>query len=132
MQGSPRKKCKDCNYNFTRSTPRGKPIEMKRLALHMYLEGLGFRSIGRILGVSNVAVLKWLRQIAQKVATIRSSETPVNVSIHTMELDEMWHYVGKKNEKFGSGWLLIETPKQCLPGSSVVVEKPLAENCGIK
>lgn len=37
---------------------RGMPMEMKRQALHLYLEGLGFRAIGHLLGVSNVAVLK--------------------------------------------------------------------------
>ena len=123
MQGKPRKKCKDCNYNFTRSTPRGKPKEIKRLALHMYLEGLGFRSIGRILGVSNVAILKWLKEISGKVADIRAVEEAGSVVVRTMELDEMRHYVGEKNEKFGSGLLLIETRKKYLPGSSVLVER---------
>jgi len=51
-------KCKECGCNYTveiKST--AKPNSMKKDALHLYLEGLGFRSIGRLLGVSNVSVL---------------------------------------------------------------------------
>jgi transposase-like protein len=40
---------------------------MKKLALHMYLEGLGFRAIGRLLGVSNVSVLNWIRSFGKEV-----------------------------------------------------------------
>ena len=40
----------------------GKPDSIKRLAIEMYLEGLGFRSIERILGVSNVSILNWLKE----------------------------------------------------------------------
>jgi transposase len=53
-----RHRCKECGYNYSvelKST--AKPKSVKRQALHMYLEGLGFRSIGRILGVSNVSAL---------------------------------------------------------------------------
>lgn len=56
VHGRQRYKCKFCSYHFTKNALKGKPKEIKRLALHMDLEGLGFRSIGRVLGVSNVAV----------------------------------------------------------------------------
>ena len=45
-----RYKCKLCNFRYTvdqKST--AKPLSLKRLALQLYLEGLGFRSIGRVL-----------------------------------------------------------------------------------
>jgi len=32
----------------------------------MYLEGLGFRSIGRILNCSHVAVYRWIKQYGEK------------------------------------------------------------------
>ena len=53
-----RYKCKNCNYRFTVQQKNVKMAtdEIKRMALHMYLEGLGFRSIGRILNFSHVAV----------------------------------------------------------------------------
>jgi transposase-like protein len=60
MNGKQRYRCKSCGFNFTTGF-RGKPIELRQQALKLYLEGLGFRAIGRILGVSNVTVLNWVR-----------------------------------------------------------------------
>ena len=31
------------------------------MAIHLYLENMGFRAIGRVLGLSNIAFLKWIR-----------------------------------------------------------------------
>ena len=37
-------KCKECNYLYTVSEKStAKPMAMKRFALHLYLEGMGFR-----------------------------------------------------------------------------------------
>ena len=60
INGRQRYTCKDCGYNYTvvqKST--SKPDSIKRKALQLYLEGLGFRSIGRILQVSHVSVYNW-------------------------------------------------------------------------
>ena len=113
-------KCKSCNFSFTLHEPLGKPKEIKRLAIHMYLEGLGFRSIGRILDVSNVAVLKWIRNASHEVASFVETKDKNKEEIKVMELDEMWHFVSKKNTKSGSGWLLIELPKTLLPHKQVI------------
>lgn len=51
--GFQRYKCKECGYNFTTGRA-SKSASLKRLALQLYLEGLGFRAIGRVLKVSNV------------------------------------------------------------------------------
>ncbi len=51
--------CKKCNYHYTVSQRFGTGnLSTKRQALELYLEGLGFRSIGRILNFSNVTILK--------------------------------------------------------------------------
>ena len=60
MNGKQRYRCKICGFNYTTGY-RGKPLEVRQQALKLYLEGLGFRAIGRILGVSNVTVLNWVR-----------------------------------------------------------------------
>ena len=55
INGRQRYTCKDCGYNYPvvqKST--SKPDSIKRKALQLYLEGLGFRSIGRILQVRRV------------------------------------------------------------------------------
>ena len=70
-----RYKCKECGYHFTvelKST--AKPISMKKTALHLYLEGLGFRSIGRFLGVSNVSVLQWIRRFGKEIEILDVDE----------------------------------------------------------
>jgi DNA-binding NarL/FixJ family response regulator len=46
-------------------------MSVKRQALQLYLEGLGFRSIGRFLGVSHVSVQKQKR-ILLKDTTVYS------------------------------------------------------------
>ena len=58
-----RYKCKNCGCNFTQSKKRGASLETKLQALKLYLEGMGFRSIGRIMKVSNVTYEQWGSQL---------------------------------------------------------------------
>jgi hypothetical protein len=118
--GMQRWKCKECGCRYTKSTKRGHPPETKRLAIKLYLEGLGFRAIERILKVSNVAVLKWVKNAA---AQLRAEGPAYDATGRIMELDEMWHYVGGKTSRSGYGWLLTEIPvTSLLSGRVVVVE----------
>ena len=65
--GKQRYKCKDCNYYFTVQKPsRHKDEATKEMAIKMYLEGLGFRAIGRLLGISYGTVYQWVKQLGQK------------------------------------------------------------------
>jgi transposase-like protein len=94
--------CKDCQYHFTVEVI-GKPEKLKRDALILYLEGLGFRSIGRFLNVSHVAVFNWIKSFGENIDEIRSDN-----QIDVIELDEMHTYISSKKTSFGSGLLLIE------------------------
>jgi transposase-like protein len=69
-----------------------KPKSLKKQALHLYLECLGFRSIGRFLGFSNVSVLNWIRDFGHKVQELNSERQQLEI----VEVDEMHTYVGKK------------------------------------
>ena len=86
-----------------------KSEEVKRQALQMYLEGLGFSSIARILRVSHVSVLNWIRKYGREIDSIRN-EKPVKV----MELDELHTYVGHKKTASGFGLALVETTESTL------------------
>ncbi len=98
-------KCKNCHYNYTVEKRSGEySLSIKKRALQLYLEGLGFRSIGRILGVSNVSVLNWIRSFGEQVACLQS-ETQ---DIEFVELDEMHSYIGNKKTTAGFGLLLID------------------------
>jgi len=94
--------CKKCKYCFT-VEHIGKPDNYKRDALILYLEGLGFRSIGRFLKVSHVAVFNWIKKFGKQLDEIRSSD-----DIEVVEIDEMHTYIGSKKNFVGYGLLLIE------------------------
>ena len=113
--GRQRYRCKACDRSFTATPPRGKPPAMKALAVLLY--GLGSVSqgmIAKLLGVSHVAVYKWIRAAGE--AAPAPSATP---SSGIVQIDEMWHFVnGKKqglalaslrscgtaNPGLGAGW----------------------------
>ena len=114
-KGNQRYKCKDCKYNYTDTPPRGFSLETKLQALHLYLEGLGFRSIARFLKVSNVAVLNWIKAFGASI------EQEIPAKVEFMEIDEMHHYVQKKSKNYGSGWLLIELKTKSSDAKPVVV-----------
>ena len=97
-----RYKCKSCGYRHT-VKHLGKSPDIKRQALQLYLEGLGFRSIGRFLNCSHVAVYNWIRAHGESIEPLRSDK-----DIEVVELDEMHTYVGSKKTIVGSGLLLIE------------------------
>jgi transposase-like protein len=56
VKGKQRYRCKLCNFRHT-VQHRGKSPEVKRQALELYLEGLGFRSIGRFLKCGHAQAL---------------------------------------------------------------------------
>ena len=108
IKGRQRYQCKECGCNYTvelKST--AKPKCLKRQALHLYLEGLGFRSIGRFLGVSNVSVLNWIRSFGKEVEKLNSESQKIEV----VEVDEMHSYIAQKKTTVGYGLLLIDMEK---------------------
>ena len=103
-KGRPRYRCKECSYDYTvmqKST--GVPADKKRLAVQMYLEGLGFNSIGRILNVSHVSVIKWISKYGKQAEELKSDK-----EIQVIEMDEMHSYIGSKKTISGYGLLLID------------------------
>lgn len=97
-----RYKCKDCGCNYTIDYQRQEEKEKKRrFALSMYLEGLGFHSIGRLLGVSHVSIINWVRKYGKELSSIRNP-CPVKV----MELDETHSFCGHKKTIVGHGLVL--------------------------
>jgi transposase-like protein len=113
VKGRQRYKCKGCQFSFTVQQKSGKIAtkEIKKAALNLYLEGLGFRSIGRILGFSHVAVYKWIKSFGEEIEQLQSKE-----SIEVVEIDEMYSYIGSKKNTAGYGLLLIDIAN----GSSIL------------
>ena len=118
--------CKDCKRRFT-VEQIGKPNNVKRDALILYLEGLGFRSIGRFLNVSHVSVFNWIKSFGEKLDEFRNTE-----EIEVTELDEMHTYIGSKKTTVGYGLLLIEMGIDSSIVKLAHEEQKQGENCGRK
>jgi len=119
-----RYKCKKCSYRHTVQNI-GKDPCLKRQALQLYLEGLGFRSIGRFLKCSHVAVYNWIKSYGASLEQIRSS-TEATI----MELDEMHTYIGSKKTTAGFGLLLIEMGESLSTAKWAHVEQRQVRSCG--
>ena len=101
--GRQRYKCKACQYFFTVSHQSDTATSaQRRVALNLYLAGLGFRSIGRLLGFSHVAVYQWIKVFGKAAAQIKRPPA------HIVEMDDLHRYVGHKKNRVGSGLLLID------------------------
>ena len=112
LRGRQRYKCKGCGFYYSVAFKSDvRPAATRRLALELYLEGLGFRAIGRILKVSNVTVLKWIRAFGEAAQELQSPK-----AVEVMEVDELHTYVGNKKTTNGYGLLLIDIEK----GSSIL------------
>lgn len=63
VKGRQRYSCRDCQYHFT-VLKEGKNIDPYYVvkAIQLYVEGVTLREIERILGVSHVSVMNWIRQ----------------------------------------------------------------------
>ena len=67
IRGLQRFLCKNCGCNYTKSSKKGYSEDFKREAIRYYLEGIGFRRIERLLGVSHVSVINWVKKAAEKL-----------------------------------------------------------------
>ena len=68
--------------------------------IKLYLEGVGFRGIARLTGVSHVIVQRWVKELGDKIEHLRP-ETGKITQVNIMEIDEMWHFVQKKEQMLG-------------------------------
>ena len=91
-----RYKCPKCHYQFTCTTPRGKPQTHKTLAVLLDCHGLSMNAISKLLGSHVTTVLQWIRNFAKKQAP-KPTLSPGTTLV--LELDEMWHYLGNKKNK---------------------------------
>lgn len=88
IKGSQRYKCKECNYNYT-VQKLGKSIDsyMVIKSLQLYIEGVSYREIERLLGVSHVSVMNWVKKYNVKVPK-QNLYTPTYKILNQAELVE--------------------------------------------
>ena len=103
--GRQRYKCKSCRYLFTvaQKSDTATP-DQRRLALTLYLEGLGFRSIGRV----SWGLVMWRSISGSKRLAMKSHRSSARRP-KIVELDELHGYIGRiKKTTAGFGLLLID------------------------
>jgi transposase-like protein len=95
-RGKQRYLCKNCGCNYVEKPFKGYPPSIKKKAIQYYLEGNGFRRIERLLGVSHVSVINWVKQTASKVESY-AEKTKKPRKVKVLELDEMCVNFKKKS-----------------------------------
>ena len=104
IKGQQRYKCKSCGFNYSVEFKSTATRDFtRRFALMLYLEGLGFHSIGRLFHVSHVSVINWIKKYGKQLEPLKNDK-PVNI----VELDELHTYLGSKKTTVGFGLQLIE------------------------
>lgn len=91
--GSQRLRCRACGHRYTPvAKPLGYDQDVRRQALKMYVDGLNFRRIGRLLGVHHQSVINWVNAAADRVP----DAPPVPAQVETVEMDELYTFVKTK------------------------------------
>lgn len=97
--------CKDCNYYFT-VKKLGKQIDdyFVTKALQLYLEGLSFREIERIIGVSHVTISSWIKKYNIK----RPPHSEFHTTYKVFKQNELIEFIQNEENIKGSGLIITE------------------------
>ncbi len=69
--------------------------ELRAQAPKMHLEGMSFRAVGRALGVNFQSVINWFNQAHDQLP----HQVEDTTATETVEVDELFTFVGKKRDK---------------------------------
>lgn len=97
--------CKKCKYNFTVNKV-GKQIDSYYVikALQLYMEGVSYREIERLLGISHVSVMNWVKRYRIK-APERFEYHP---TYKVLSFEELKNYMSKQENLVDSGMIITE------------------------
>ncbi|TCK69398.1 putative ATPase subunit gpP of terminase [Winogradskyella wandonensis] len=100
-----RYKCKSCNYFFT-VNKIGKKIDdyYVNKALQLYLEGLTYREIERILGISHVSIMNWVKKYQIK----RPHNSKYHPTYKILNAEELSSFFSNSENLKGAGTLVTE------------------------
>lgn len=100
-----RYKCKECGYHFT-VNKAGKKIDdyYVNKALQLYLEGLSYREIERILGISHVSILNWVKKYNIK----RPHNPNYHPTYKILSAHELATYFNSPENLSGMGTIITE------------------------
>ncbi|UOQ68166.1 IS1/IS1595 family N-terminal zinc-binding domain-containing protein [Hymenobacter volaticus] len=103
--GRQRYKCKNCGYHYS-VAKAGKEINSYYVikALQLYVEGVSYREIERLLGVSHVSVMNWVKKYGMK-APRQTDYHPTYKILNQKELNEFFQ---DTNNLKGAGLVVTE------------------------
>jgi transposase-like protein len=97
--GHQRYVCRACGRYCTDSQPKFS-AETKAMAIEMYMNSMGIRAIGRVLGASPAAVLKWIRKEHAVLQQKLAHAAPIDTSApDVIEMDEIYTYIQKNGSE---------------------------------
>lgn len=97
--------CPNCAYHFT-VAKEGRAVDPYYVikALQLYLEGVSYREIERILGVSHVSVMQWVRKHG-----IQRPHAPFyRPNYRIMNHEELANTIANRAEILGHGFMITE------------------------
>lgn len=105
VKGRQRYKCKKCNYFFS-VNKEGKNIDSYYIikALQLYIEGVTFREIERILGISHVSVMNWVK----KFGINRPENLEYKPTYSVLSHEELLELMKNRQDLKSSGVLITE------------------------
>lgn len=98
-------RCKKCKYHFTVNKV-GKQIDNYYVtkALQLYIEGISYREIERILGVSHVSVMNWVKKYGVRPPENLDYRPTYKVLSH----NELIEFIADKKSLTGAGMMVTE------------------------
>lgn len=105
VQDRQRYKCKNCNYHFT-VQKLGKKIDDYYVvkAIQLYVEGISYREIERILGISHVSVMNWIK--AYKIQ--RPTQNQYRPTYKILTHSELAKHISERDNLHGAGLMITE------------------------
>ncbi len=105
VQERQRHKCKNCGYFFT-VDKLGKRIDNYYVtkSIQLYYEGLSYRDIERLLGVSHVSVMNWVKQYG----VVRPSTPHYNPEVELVSHEELLKHMEAKANLKDTGYVISE------------------------
>lgn len=107
--------CKDCRRQFVENSTQKRITDyQKALVAKLLLERISLRGICRVMGVTMIWLLDFFREITNEIPEDMGIITP-NKGRLIIELDEMWSFVGSKENKQWI-WLAIDRDTRQIVG----------------
>ena len=105
VKGRQRFRCKECNYFFT-VLKEGKNIDPYYVikALQLYIEGVTYREIERILGISHVSVMNWVK----KYHVTAPENYEYRPTYKVLNHEELQQFFANREALKGSGCMITE------------------------